>query len=138
MGFSIPGYLVALLAHGFLIWAVGNDLVRLLTGVAGDVMNNVPLALVPFGFGLAAAAIIWFLLRRRLNNAFTLVAICLVGFWAWWVLFGSGVGSEGYGQSGGGGIDGRPDWSHRGNYYRRRVGVANAPTHAGLAASVGG
>ena len=99
MGFSIPGYLVALLAHGFLIWAVGNDLVRLLTGVAGDVMNNVPLALVPFGFGLAAAAIIWFLLRRRLNNAFTLVAICLVGFWAWWVLLEAGSGAKDMGKA---------------------------------------
>ena len=99
LGVSVPGYLLALLAHGLLIFEVGNPLVRYLTGVAGSVMNSMPLALMPFGLGLVAAAISWVLLRRRLDNALVWVSIALVGFWAWWVLLQGGSRAKDMGTS---------------------------------------
>ncbi|PKB79327.1 MAG: hypothetical protein BZY88_13900 [SAR202 cluster bacterium Io17-Chloro-G9] len=99
LGVSIPGYLVALVVHGLLIFAVGNGLVKSLAGAADIVMNSLPLALLPFGFGLAAAVMAWFLLRRRLDNALIWVSIGLVGFWAWWVLLQAGSGPRDMGTS---------------------------------------
>ena len=94
LGVSIPGYLLALLGHGLLIFQVGGPLVRSLTGISGSVMNTLSLAVLPFGLGLVAAVIDWSLLRRRLDNALVWVSIALVGFWAWWVLLQTGTGAK--------------------------------------------
>ena len=99
VGVGIPSYLVALAAHGLLIFAVGNSLVRSLTVGAGGLMNSLPLYLLPFGLGLIAAVIAWLLLRRRLDNAFIWVSIVMVGFWAWWVLLQTGTGARDMGTS---------------------------------------
>ena len=96
---SIPGYLVALVAHGLLIFVAGRALVMSLTDAADRVMDSLPLALMPFGLGLAAAVIAWVLLRRRLDNALVSVSIGLVGFWAWWVLLQAGSGARDMGTS---------------------------------------
>ena len=95
---SIAGYTVALMVHGLVIWAVGDELVRGLSGGIYKAANWAPpgllASLLPFFVGALAAVMAWLVLRRLLPGAIWWVLTGLATFWVCWALLGVGPGSQ--------------------------------------------
>ena len=91
---SIAGYTVALVVHGLVIWAVGDELVRGLSGGISRAASWAPLILLPFFAGALAAVMAWLVLRRRLPGAPWWVLTGLTYLWVSWMLLEGGPGAQ--------------------------------------------
>lgn len=94
----VAGYTVALVVHGLVIAAVGDDLVRGLSGGIYRAANWAPPAfpslLLPFSVGALASVIAWLVLRRLLPGAIWWVLAGLAIFLVCWMLLAVGPGTQ--------------------------------------------
>ena len=91
---SIAGYTVALVVHGLVILAVGDELVRALSGGFSEAAGRAPLVLLPFFVGALTAAMAWLVLRRLMPGAIWWVLAGLAIFWVCWTLLEVGPGAQ--------------------------------------------